>query len=365
MNSKAALIHSLQASLLLLGGSACSSGGDGGSASAPTVTSNVPDVDASGVPLNTSIVANFSEPMDAATLDGTTFKVTFGVGAVPVVGTVLYSDSSAVFWPEEHLEVGGTYTATVTTGAESSATGEGLFEDHSWTFDTGDTLEAGTPVNLRTAGDFAILSKAGISTVPDSTILGDIGVSPAAATAITEFSLTMDASGVFSTSDQVTGSVFAADYTPPSPENMTTAVLDMETAFDDAAARAPDVTELSAGSIGTAVTLDPGVYKWGTGLLITADVTLAGSATDVWIFQIAEDLILSSDTTVGLSGAAVPENVFWQVSGLVDLDTTSTLTGIVLTATAVTVRTGGTVNGRLLAQTMVSLDHATIAEPLP
>ncbi len=139
----------------------------------------------------------------------------------------------------------------------------------------------------------------------------------------------------------------------------------MEAAFQDAAARAPDHTELSAGSIDTAVTLAPGIYKWGTGLLINADVTLAGSATDVWVFQIAEDLIVGSALEVGLSGAARPENVFWQVSGLVDLGTTAVLNGIVLTATAVTVQTGAQVNGRLLAQTMVSLDHATITEPVP
>ena len=44
------------------------------------------------------------------------------------------------------------------------------------------------------------------------------------------------------------------------------------------------------------MTLAPGVYKWGTGLLIPTDVTLTGSATDVWIFQIAQDLTMSSAT---------------------------------------------------------------------
>ena len=45
------------------------------------------------------------------------------------------------------------------------------------------------PVLLGTAGDFAILSKTGISTVPTSAITGDIGVSPIAAGAGAGFSL--------------------------------------------------------------------------------------------------------------------------------------------------------------------------------
>jgi hypothetical protein len=122
------------------------------------------------------------------------------------------------------------------------------------------------------------------------------------------------------------------------------------------------VTELGAGDIG-GPTLAPGVYKWGTGLLIPTDVLLSGSATDVWIFQIAQDLVVSSGTRVDLIGGAAPENVFWQVSGLVDLGTTSHLEGTVLTQTAITLRTGASVDGRLLAQTAVALDGATVTVP--
>src|ERR1700737_3593619 len=67
------------------------------------------------------------------------------------------------------------------------------------------------PVNLGTAGNYVILAKAGISTVPTSDITGGLGVSPAAASSITGFALTLDSSNVLSTSSQVTGSVYAAD----------------------------------------------------------------------------------------------------------------------------------------------------------
>jgi hypothetical protein len=107
------------------------------------------------------------------------------------------------------------------------------------------------------------------------------------------------------------------------------------------------------------------VYKWGTSLLIATDVTLAGGANDVWIFQVSQDLTLSSGAKVRLSGGALPENIVWQVAGLVELGTTAHLEGVVLTQTSVTLRTGATVNGRLLAQTAVDIDSSTVVEPAP
>jgi hypothetical protein len=217
-------------------------------------------------------------------------------------------------------------------------------------------------VTLGKAGEYALLAKSGASTVPASTITGNVGVSPAAASFITGFSLTMDSTNVFSTSPQVTGKVYASDYTPPTPSNLTTAISDMETAFTDAAGRAAGTTELGAGNIG-GKTLTPGVYKWGTGLLIPTDVTLQGSATDVWIFQIAQDLTVSSGVKVVLAGGALPKNIFWQVAGLVDLGTTAHLEGVVLSQTSITLRTGATVNGRLLAQSAANIDGSTIVAP--
>lgn len=217
-------------------------------------------------------------------------------------------------------------------------------------------------VALGLAGDYVVLAKTGISTVPTSTVTGNLGVSPAAASYITGFTLTADSTNVFATSPQVTGRVYAADYASPTPANMTTAVSDMALAFGDAAGRAPDVTELGAGNIG-GMTLAPGVYKWGTGLLIPTDVTLAGSSTAVWIFQVAQDLTMSSATSILLTGGALPQNVFWQVAGQVDLDTTSHFEGVVLTQTSATLRTGASINGRLLAQTAVNLDGNTLVEP--
>ncbi len=118
------------------------------------------------------------------------------------------------------------------------------------------------PVNLGTAGNYVILAKSGISTVPPSAVTGNLGVSPIDSTAITAFSLILDSSGEFSTSSQVTGKVYAANYGSPTPANLTTAVSDMQTAYTDAAGRTlPDHTELGSGNIG-GLTLAPGLYKW-------------------------------------------------------------------------------------------------------
>lgn len=330
---------------------------------APTVLSTSPANGQTDVPLNGSVSALFSEEMDPATLTVASFTLTSGDLAEPATGTVIYADSSVSFWPSEHLASDTTYTATISTAA-TSASGLALLADEVWSFSTGTNLEPGLPLNLGTAGDFAILAKAGISTVPTSAVTGDIGVSPAAATFITGFSLTADASNQYSTSPQVTGKVYAADYAPPTPSNMTTAVGDMELAFTDAAGRAADVTELGAGNIG-GMTLAPGVYKWGTGLLIPTDVTLAGGPTDVWIFEIAQDLTISSGANVVLSGGALPKNIFWQVAGLVDVGTTAHVEGVILTQTSITLRTGATINGRLLSQTQVDIDGSTVVAPAP
>jgi hypothetical protein len=218
------------------------------------------------------------------------------------------------------------------------------------------------PVALGSAANYVILAKSGIDSVPPSVVTGNIGLSPAAATFITGFSMTMDMGNASSTSMQVSGKAFAADYAVPTPSNLTTAVGDMQAAFTDAAGRAAGTTELGAGDIG-GKTLAAGVYKWGTGLLIPTDVTLSGSATDVWIFQIAQNLTVGNAVRVNLAGGARAKNVFWQVSGAVTLGTTSHLEGIVLGKTAITAQTGAVVIGRLLAQTAVNIDGSTVTDP--
>ncbi len=211
------------------------------------------------------------------------------------------------------------------------------------------------PVDLGTAGNFVILSKAGISTTGTTKITGNIGVSPIAATAITGFGLVRDSSGAFSRSSLVTGRIYAANYAVPTPSQLTSAVGAMETAYRNAAGRTAGVTELGAGNIG-GLTLAPGVYKWGTGVKIPTDVTLSGGANDVWVFQIAGTLRISSGKNVILQNGAQAKNIFWQVAGATTLGTNSTFNGNILDKTNIALQTGAVLSGRALAQTAVTLD---------
>ncbi len=225
------------------------------------------------------------------------------------------------------------------------------------------TTTAITGVNLGTAGNFVILAKTGVSTTGATVVVGNIGLSPAAASFITGFGLIMDVSNTFSTSSLVTGKIYAADYTEPTPTNMTTAVSNMETAYTAAAGRTnPTATELYAGDI-SGRTLGPGLYKWSTGVLINGGVTLSGGADAIWIFQIAQTLTVGNGAIVTLSGGALAKNVFWQVAGQTTLGTTSQFKGTILCQTLIEMQTGAVIHGRALAQTAVTLDATTITAP--
>ena len=119
---------------------------------------------------------------------------------------------------------------------------------------------------------------------------------------------------------------------------------------------------LGAGSIGGR-TLRPGLYKWTSAVTIPTNITISGSSTDVWIFQIAGTLKMSSAVRITLTGGANANNIFWQTSGAVTLGTTSHFEGNILCKTGINLNTGATINGRLLAQTAVTLQMNTVTKP--
>jgi hypothetical protein len=137
----------------------------------------------------------------------------------------------------------------------------------------------------------------------------------------------------------------------------------MITAYTDAAGRpTPDFSELGTGIIG-GMTLTPGLYKWTNTVSMASGITISGSATDVWIFQIAGNLSLGNSVNITLLGGALPQNIFWQVAGQATFGTTSHFEGIVLSQTGITLQTGASMNGRALAQTAVILDGVAITKP--
>ncbi len=228
---------------------------------------------------------------------------------------------------------------------------------------TANSVVAGPPtVLLGAATNYAIVAKTAVSSVPASVVTGNIGLSPAATSFITGFSLTMVGT-LSATSPQVTGSLYGADMNPPTNTNLTTAVLNMEAAYTDAAGRpTPDFLNLGAGNIG-GLTLAPGLYKWGSSVTIPADVTISGGPNDVWIFQMSGNLDLGASKHVTLAGGALAQNIFWQAAGDVTIESGAIFQGNILSQSAIILQTGATLNGRALAQTRVTLDHATVTKP--
>ena len=275
----------------------------------------------------TALVATFTTTGTTVRvgLTGQTSAATANDFTTPVTYTVIAADATSV-----------TYLVTVTPGAGPS------------------------PVLLGTAGNFAILTKAGITDVPSSAITGNIGTSPISGAFI----------GV--TCAEVTGTIFSVDAAGPAcrvidPVSLTTAVSDMETAYTDAAGRPAGVgpnLNLGAGTVANQ-TLAAGTYSWGSNVSITTDLTLNGGANDVWLFQITGTLGLSPNMKVLLTGGAQAKNVFWQVAGAVSLNTGSQFEGNILAQTNIAMLTGASINGRLLAQTAATLQQNAVTKPAP
>lgn len=230
-------------------------------------------------------------------------------------------------------------------------------------------------VNLLTAGNFSILSKSGITNTGShaSAITGDIGSSPITAAAMDNIFCSEITGTIYGTNAAYVGSgsqtCFAGNPPLSNKTLVDNAVADMESAYTDAAGRTlPDGVELYAGNIG-GKTFAPGLYKWSTDVNIATNVTLSGSATDIWIFQIAGNLNLASGGSVPsgikvlLAGGAKASNIFWQVGGVTGatLGTYSTFNGNILAAKQIIMQTGAVFNGRALAQTQVTLDANNVS----
>mmetsp|Transcript_12815 Transcript_12815/g.33153 ORF Transcript_12815/g.33153 Transcript_12815/m.33153 type:complete len:260 (+) Transcript_12815:51-830(+) len=233
-------------------------------------------------------------------------------------------------------------------------------------------LDENPPVDLGTAGDFVILTKSGISTVPASVIVGDIGVSPITFEAMTGFSMIADSSNTFSTSAQLTGKAFGADQTSPTPSKLTIAIGDMETAYTDAASRpfSNDTNLNVMDGLITGTTFTPGVYTWGSDVAFSSDIYLSGSADDIFIFQTSGNVVVGAGAKVllippaeGSGEALTAATIVWQVAGHLDVGAGAHLEGVFLVKNHAAFGSESSLNGRILAQTAATLISTTITEP--
>jgi hypothetical protein len=262
------------------------------------------------------------------------------------------------------------WSTTILLAAIAAGCSDGSSSGPTTTITQPGSICSGTScVNLGTAGNYAILANTGIDTSPGASVItGNIATGPGVtSTAITGFALTLPAASPYATSAQVSGKVYAYDYAPPTPTEVNTASLDMGTAYTAAAGMAPAGGGLITACPGTGAlggqTITPGVYTCSVAISITSDVTLSGSATDVWVIRTTQGLSQAAATHVLLSGGALPQNVFWQVADAVTIGSTAQFKGIILGKTAISFGNASSINGRLLAQTAVNLNTTTVTQP--
>jgi len=324
-----------------------------------TITTGVENL--SGIALANDFVWTFTTILDAYTLD-----------VLAVNGTVLKNPENLTYNSGSTVEL----TATPEPGytfASWSGDATGISNPLTVNMNSDKNITANFTliaaqgpgvVDLGTAGNFAILAKTGVSTTGVSSIIGDIGVSPAAATFITGFGLIMDVSNQFAVTPIVTGKVYASDYAVPTPAYITTAISDLETAFTTANGLVSSViVDLYAGDI-SGRTLPPGLYKWSSGVLITNEgVTLSGGVNDTWVFQIADNLTVNDNAKITLIGGAQAKNIFWITSTQATLGINVDFSGNILSQTLTSMNTGAKVTGRLLAQSAVTLNASTVVKP--
>jgi len=194
-------------------------------------------------------------------------------------------------------------------------------------------------VGLGTAGSFAVLAGTTVTNTGPTNVAGDLGVSPG--NAVTGFPPGQVRNGTRHVADAVARQ----------------AQGDLTRGYNDAAGRTP-ATVLASSELG-GQTLVAGVYKVASAMSLTGTVTLdaRGDPNAVFIFQAGSTLITGSSSRVRVLGASAC-NVFWQVGSSATLGTDTTFVGTVMALTSVSVQTGTTVAGRVLARNgQVSLDN--------
>ncbi len=302
------------------------------------VDSTVPANGASDVSLTTGINATFSKAMDVATINASTFQVTVAPGATVVTGKVTYDSAAdtATFTPAAPLAIGGSYTATITTGA-TDLEGNALASNFVWIFQAGSSSGL-SPINLGAATNFAVLAQATVTNAVNAggtVVNGDLGLTPGS-------SVTGFPPGVVNGTIQIDN--------PPA----VAALADLMTAYGDAAGLSgPTIIAENLASL--PLPLPPGLYAssansfeiTGGNLVLDAQ----GDRNAVWVFQMtASTLTLTSPScNVVLINGAQASNIFWQVGSSATIGAGCILQGNVLADTSISLVAGATLNGRALA----------------
>lgn len=320
----------------------------------PVVLSTSPEDGATGVALDKVITVSFNQVMNAATITATTFTLR-GSGTTNTAGTITYLDSTASFRPSSVLTPNTTYTGTITTLVKDLL-GNALQTNYVWSFVT-----APMGFELNTVARFGVFAATNITNIGFSEVRNmDVGLSPGLRALIVGFP----------PGSVINGDIFAADDIFPTgvAAMLTTSRADLVAAYLLAESASSPASVLLTGDQGGR-TLTPGIYKSTAGMLVQAgNLTLnaRGDANAVWIFQIADNLTTVAGTggNIILTGGAQAKNVYWQTGGSATIGAGTSFNGNVLALNSITLSSGATVVGRLLARTgSVSMNTNIINKP--
>jgi hypothetical protein len=204
---------------------------------------------------------------------------------------------------------------------------------------------------------YSLISDAGAASIINGAGGGDVGLSPTTGAAITGL-----------TSAHVSGTIYVVSAEGPAgyvinPSLLTTAKNDLDAAYSNAAGRTPTETFTGNNSL-AGKTLTSGVYAFASGttdLDGTLTLDAQGDENAVFIFQASSSLITASASRVALINGARYCRVFWVVPSSATLGSDSTFVGHIFAYASISVTSGTTVYGQLLARTgAVTLDHDTI-----
>jgi hypothetical protein len=341
---------------------------------APTVTLVNPAEDSSGVCINKTVNATFSESMAPSSLTSNTLTLAPSSSLnTPVAAVITYDAQTRIasINPSTNLTASTVYTATVLGGSQGAKdlAGNALQNDKVWQFTTG-VGECQSPVALGSAANFAILASAAITNIPTSLITGDVGLTPDTGANISGFSDPL-------TCPEVVGRIYAVDSSGPTCA-LVDAVL-LGNAKTDALAAFTNATGAARGTptaISTnleGLTFFPGLYESLTTIDLSAGGILTldaqGDSNAVFVIRSATAINALSTSQVVLSGGAKASNVFWSAGSAITLGVNSVMKGSLLASTAITLQTGAQLEGRALNQgaaaAAITCDACTITVPSP
>ena len=310
----------------------------------PSINSLYPANASMGIAVDRKISATFSESVDSAGIQSSTFTLRQDTNEIPGIITCL--GKIVTFVPVHNLEPDKTYTVILTKDIADLA-GNRMTHGQSWSFTTGNGIDGQSPVSLGSAARYAILSDTVLSGGLDS-VIGNIGSFSDSGVSGFGFG---DISGTVISGSSATAKVFA----------------EMDSAYTGLTIRPATSPGLSEADLGGKV-FTPGVHRFSLPIIIDTDdliLNAQGDPNAIFVFQTSQALLVTSGRSVLLSKGAQAGNIFWCVDSA-KIGGDSKCAGTILANRSITINSGAILDGRAFSrQGTVRLDTCTVRRPAP